>query len=581
MAVAAVVLAAVEGPHDLAQATINGLVSGAYFALGAAGLTLVYGVLKLVNFAHGEFLTFGAYMAIVARSAFGFPLGLALPFAFVTTALLALAIEMVMWRPMRRKGAGVMQLLLMALGLAFVIRNVIQLIAGTDVRQLGANVTSSVTFHGLHIGRTELWVVILAFAVLVALATMLSRTRLGMHIRALSDNPELAATTGLDTDRIIVYTWILAGGLAGLAGVVYGASIGVITPNLGFGIVLSIFAAVIVGGIGDAYGALAGGILIGLVQEWSTLVVPVNLKVAVGFAATYGIFSLGLQLNVGTTGITNFGQAGFMAIGAYTMGILVVKEGWSWWWAMPAAIAASMVAATLVGLPSLRLRADYFAITTLAFSEIVRYLTDNTRSLTNGSQGLLGYSGGWVKLSVRLGGWLNDHDIHVTSFLFPLLLVSWALVIVLTLLVAAVVRTPWGRVLRAIREDEDAARALGKNTLAYKLQSLALSAALAAIAGFVLALNLTLLVPDEFDPVFTIFGFVIVILGGFGSYFGVLVGSIVLMTLLEGTRYVELPLAADKVAAIRFIIVGAVLILLMAFRPQGIFGKRQEMLLGE
>jgi branched-chain amino acid transport system permease protein len=298
-------------------------------------------------------------------------------------------------------------------------------------------------------------------------------------------------------------------------------------------------------------------------------------------AATYGIFSLGLQLNVGTTGITNFGQAGFMAIGAYTMGILVVKDGWSWWWAMPAAIAASMVAAILVGLPSLRLRADYFAITTLAFSEIVRYLTDNTRSLTNGSQGLLGYSSGWVTISVRLGRWLNDHGIHVTSFLFPLLLVSWAMFIALALLLAAVVRTPWGRVLRAIREDEDAARALGKNTLAYTLQSLALSAALAAIAGFVLALNLTLLVPDEFDPVFTIFGFVIVILGGLGSYLGVIVGSVVLMTLLEGTRYVELPLSADKVAAIRFIIVGGVLILLMAFRPQGIFGKKQEMLLGE
>ncbi|MDX6410557.1 MAG: branched-chain amino acid transport system permease protein [Gaiellaceae bacterium] len=285
MAMTAVVLAVLEGSHDLAQATINGLVSGAYFALGAAGLTLVYGVLKLVNFAHGEFLTFGAYMAIVSRAAFGFPLALALPFAFVTTALLALALEMVMWRPMRRKGAGAMQLLLMALGLAFVIRNVIQLFAGSDVRQLGANVTSSVTFHNLHIGRTELWVVILAFAVLVALAVMLSRTRLGMHIRALSDNPELASTTGLDNDRIILYTWLLAGGLAGLAGVVYGASIGVITPNLGFGIVLSIFAAVIVGGIGDAYGALAGGVLIGLVQEWSTLVVPVNLKVAVGFGA--------------------------------------------------------------------------------------------------------------------------------------------------------------------------------------------------------------------------------------------------------------------------------------------------------
>lgn len=285
MLVTAVVLAAVEGPHELAQVTINGLVSGSYFALGAAGLTLVYGVLKLVNFAHGEFLTFGAYMAIVARSAFGLPLALALPFAFVTTAALALALEAVMWRPMRRKGAGVLQLLLMALGLAFVIRNVIQLAAGTEVRKLGANVTASITFSGLHIGRTELWVVIVAFAALLALALMLSRTRLGMHIRALSDNPELAETTGIDTGRIIVFTWALAGGLAGLSGVVYGASIGVITPNLGFGIVLSLFAAVVVGGIGDAYGALAGGILIGLVQEWSTLVVPVNLKVAVGFGA--------------------------------------------------------------------------------------------------------------------------------------------------------------------------------------------------------------------------------------------------------------------------------------------------------
>jgi branched-chain amino acid transport system permease protein len=298
-------------------------------------------------------------------------------------------------------------------------------------------------------------------------------------------------------------------------------------------------------------------------------------------AATYGIFALGLQLNVGTTGITNFGQAGFMAVGAYTMGILVAKEGWSWWWAMPAAIAASMLAAVIVGLPSLRLRADYFAITTLAFAEIVRYLADNERDLTEGSQGLLGYNGDWFKLSLRLGDWLDGHGIHVTSFLFPLLLVSWGVLLVLTLLVALVVRTPWGRVLRAIREDEDAARALGKNTLAYKLQSLALAAALAAIAGFVLALNLTLLVPDEFDPVFTIFGFVIVILGGLGSYFGVILGSVILMTVLEGTRYVELPLSADKVAAIRFIIVGLVLILLMAFRPQGILGSKQEMLLGE
>jgi len=297
--------------------------------------------------------------------------------------------------------------------------------------------------------------------------------------------------------------------------------------------------------------------------------------------ATYGIFALGIQLNKGTTGITNLAQAGFMAIGAYTYAILVVREDWSWWVAMPAGIGAAMVAAVLVGLPSLRLRADYLAITTLAFSEIVRYLVDNERELTNGSQGLFGYNGDWFELSLAIERRLDDAGIPTPGFLLPLALVSIALLLVLTLLVGALVRTPWGRVLRAIREDEDAARALGKNTLVYKLQSLALSAALAAVAGYVLAFNLTLLTPEQFDPVFTIFGYVIVILGGLGSYVGVVIGSFLLMTLLEATRFVELPLAADRVAAVRFVIVGAVLMLLVAFRPQGILGKRQEMVLGE
>jgi neutral amino acid transport system permease protein len=292
MAIAGVVLAALEGPHQFAQATINGLVSGSYFALGAAGLTLVYGVLKLVNFAHGEFLTFGAYMALLARANLGLPIVLAFAFAVAATAVLGLGLEVAMWRPMRRRGAGVMQLLLMALGLAFVIRNVIQLIAGTDVRTIGANVTSSVRFHGLHVGRTEAWVVLVAFAALLALAIVLRRTRLGKQIRALSDNRELAETTGIDTDRIVLYTWILAGGLAGLAGVVYGASIGVVSPNLGFGIVLSLFAAVVVGGIGNAFGALAGGVLIGLVQEWSTLVAPASIKVAIGFCVMIAVLIL-------------------------------------------------------------------------------------------------------------------------------------------------------------------------------------------------------------------------------------------------------------------------------------------------
>jgi branched-chain amino acid transport system permease protein len=297
-------------------------------------------------------------------------------------------------------------------------------------------------------------------------------------------------------------------------------------------------------------------------------------------SATYGIFGLGIQLTQGTTGITNLAQAGFMAIGAYTFGILVVREGWPWWLAMLAGIGAAVLSSLVVGLPSLRLRADYFALTTLAFAEIVRYLADDRRELTNGSQGMLGYSEDWTRLSIEIEQRLDAWGVPTPGFLMPLMLVSTGLLLVLCLLLAALVRTPWGRVLRAIREDEDAARALGKNTLVYKLQSLALSAALAAIAGYVLALNLTILTPEQFDPVFTIFGYAVVILGGLGSYVGVIVGSVVLMTLLEATRYLDLPLASDQVAAVRFILVGLILVLLMAFRPQGIFGKRREMVLG-
>jgi branched-chain amino acid transport system permease protein len=295
-------------------------------------------------------------------------------------------------------------------------------------------------------------------------------------------------------------------------------------------------------------------------------------------ATTYGVFALGIQLNVGTTGIMNFGQAGFMAVGSYAMGILVVKSGLSFWLALALGIPVAIAAALLVGLPSLRLRADYFAISTLAFSEIVRIVADNWDGLTGGNLGLFGYGDAWTDASVRIDGWLEHLGI-APRFLLPLLVVNVVILLALTLLVAVMVRSPWGRVLRAIREDEDAARALGKNTFVYKLQSLSVSAALAAIAGYMLAINISILSPANFDPVLTAYAYVIVILGGLGSYLGVVVGSFFLIFVLEATRYIELPLSDARVAALRFMIVGLVLMLLVVFRPQGLFGKRQELTL--
>jgi branched-chain amino acid transport system permease protein len=297
-------------------------------------------------------------------------------------------------------------------------------------------------------------------------------------------------------------------------------------------------------------------------------------------AATYGIFALGLQINVGYTGIVNFGQAGFMAIGAYGMAILVVDAGWSFWLALPAAMGMAILAGLLIGLPSLRLRADYFAIVTIAFAEMIRYTAQNARELTGGNQGLLGYDDTWISLSNTIQGWMEPLGLD-QYFLLPLFAISWLLFAALIALLTLLQRSPWGRVLRAIREDEDAAAALGKNALSYKLQSLAISSALGAVAGYILALNLSFLNPQSFEPLFTFIGYAVLVLGGLATYVGVALGAILLWTLLEATRYLELPLAAEKVAAIRFMLVGVVLILLMAFRPQGILGKREEMVLGD
>src|SRR5918999_752092 len=154
LALIVLLLVASRGLHDVAQTSLNGLSLGSIYALGAVGLTLVYGILKLVNFAHGDFLTFGAYMAFLVNVTWGLPLVVAVFWAMVTTAVLGIFLEKAMWGPMRAKGAGMLQLLLMAIGLALVIRYVIQFIWSTELRQLDVNRTETVEFLGLSIGRT-------------------------------------------------------------------------------------------------------------------------------------------------------------------------------------------------------------------------------------------------------------------------------------------------------------------------------------------------------------------------------------------------------------------------------------------
>jgi branched-chain amino acid transport system permease protein len=294
-------------------------------------------------------------------------------------------------------------------------------------------------------------------------------------------------------------------------------------------------------------------------------------------AGIYSIFTLGLQLNVGFTGIFNFGQSGFMAIGAYTMALLILKAHWSPWVALPVATVVTMASGLVVGIPALRLPPHYLAMATLGAAQIVAIVAQNT-SFTGGNEGLLGFDAAWQRIQVWALAQLSGIGLG-QQYDLPLFLLVWLTFLVLLLVLRALQHTPWGRVLRAIREDEDAAAALGKNVFAYKLQSLMGAGALGAIAGYLLTLNITLVYPQAFSADFTFIGFAILVLGGLASYVGVALGSILLWAVLEGLRFVDLPLAADKIAALRLLLVGLVLILVMVFRPQGILGKREEMVI--
>ena len=283
LVIAFVLLAITKGLQVTSQVTLNALIEGSYIALGAVGLTLLFGVLRFINLAQGDLLTFAAYMTLLAGSRLHFTFWLAAAVAIAATCLLGVAMELGLLRPMRSKGATVPQLLLLSIGVGFIIRFGIQIIASAQQRIFPLDVITSYAFLDLRLGRVLAFVGVIGIGVVVATGLLLSRTSLGRQVRALADNPRLAEVAGINTSAVIIAVWVLSAGLAGLAGVLFAAAYGSITPTLGFSIILPLFAAAVLGGIGNAYGALLGGIVIALVEEWSTLVIEARWKPAVGF----------------------------------------------------------------------------------------------------------------------------------------------------------------------------------------------------------------------------------------------------------------------------------------------------------
>jgi len=255
---------------ELVQLLANGVVSGSIIALAAVGISLVYGILRIVNFAHGDYLAFGAFAALLVNVTWGGSMVLATVFAVLATAALSIALELVLWRPMRRKGAGVFTLFVTGIGLALVLRHLLFLVATAEQRRYDVDVFQVYDIGGIRLSQSQLIGVGLSLVSLLLIALLLARSSIGKAMRAVSDDVDLAAIAGVNVDRIVLFTWILAGALAGLGGVLAGLLQSAFDPNVGFVLLLPVFAAVVLGGIGSAYGALVGGVGLGIAMELST-----------------------------------------------------------------------------------------------------------------------------------------------------------------------------------------------------------------------------------------------------------------------------------------------------------------------
>jgi len=269
-------------------------------------------------------------------------------------------------------------------------------------------------------------------------------------------------------------------------------------------------------------------------MDWSNIFEN-TLRAAVSKdAIVYALAAIGLNLHFGYTGLLNFGQAGFLALGAYGAAMTVTYLNYSIWWGLLVAIAAAIVFALLLGLPTLRLRADYLAIVTIAAAEGIRLLARSVTlsDYTGGSTGLNSFADGFYSVNPLPSGSYGPGPFEFSSDRWWLILFGWTLVALSSLLVHALIRSPWGRVVKSIREDEEAARSLGKNVLSFKMQSLVLGGVIGALGGFVNAVSTRAVQPDNFSTAFTFFAYTALILGGTARIWGPIVGSMLFWMIL-------------------------------------------------
>ncbi len=284
----------------MAELITYGIVLGSIISLGAIGLTLVYGIIRFANFAHGDLMSAGAYVALFMVTgvlswvgipdhsfgpiSFGWRMVIAFPASMAVVALLAILLDRILYRRLRAKGSGVVILAMSSLGASFIIRMIILILWGSDYRFYRPGILRPALELplGIKIRPDQILILVIVFFLVTLLHLFLQKTKMGKAMRATSDNMQLALVSGIDTERIIIWTWGIGGGLAAAGGILYGIDVQ-LHAAMGWNFLIPLFAATILGSIGNLYGALVGGLVIGVAQQVSTAFLMPTYKPAVAF----------------------------------------------------------------------------------------------------------------------------------------------------------------------------------------------------------------------------------------------------------------------------------------------------------
>jgi branched-chain amino acid transport system permease protein len=598
--------------------TVNGLIIGNIYALLAVGLALIFGVSRLINFAHGSVYVVGAYVGWVAVSVLQTPFPVTLAIVITFTALIGVLIERFGIRPLAT--APRIAPLLATIGLSFVLDQTVQILFSPDPRSVPMQLPNwRISIGGGSIGVLDLLIGGIGITATAALFGFLKLSKWGWAVRATALDRDAARAMGVDVDKVNRIVFAIASALGGVGGVLVGMYYNVITPTMGFEATLKGIVAEVVGGVGNVPGAIVGSLLLGITESYGVALLgtsyrnlfafvlliailvlrpnglfasrrqlppepmtgtfvapsrPVNLPVphvaaAVALAIAlpvlidngyliqtltnawlYALLGLSITLVAGTSGQVSLGHAALLAIGGYTSALLASSLGWPVWLTLLIGGFAAAGIGTLLVSPAFRLRGHYVSIATLGIGEIVALVILNWESVTRGPIGVAGIP----PLS------LFGYELYDTNAIYWF---AFTLMAALALLQLRLLGSHLGRTLRAVRDDDVAARSFGIGLNRYKGLAFAFGGFFAGISGAFTAHMYSYINHETFNTQISVLALTIAILGGMGNVGGAILGSLALIGLPEIFR-----VAAEY----RILFYGIALILLVRFRPQGLLG---------